>query len=64
MNPKLLQQLLVFAAIFLLCQVGLDWMQGNAVSAQSFGTMLIVTGVVTALYAGFLRLFAKKDEDD
>lgn len=54
MNAKFVQQMLVFAAIFLLCQVGLDWVQGRAVSAQSFLSMVLVTGVVTALYGAFI----------
>ena len=64
MDAKFVQQMAVFAAIFLLCQVGFDWIQGRAVSMRSFGGMLIVTGIVTAVYAGFVTLMNKRRNRD
>mgnify|MGYP001797379476 CR=1 FL=1 len=64
MDAKFVQQMAVFAAIFLLCQVALEWLQGSAIIAERFGVMLIVTGAATLIYSGLMRLIAHRRGDD
>lgn len=64
MNRRFVQQMFVFAAIFLLCQVAFDWVQGRAVSIDSFSSMVTVTIVVTALYGAFVLFINKRRGDE
>jgi hypothetical protein len=51
MSPAKIQQLVVFAAIFLICQVGFSWLQDQPVTPGSFGWMILTTLVATVFYA-------------
>ena len=62
MDIRFVQQMVVFAAIFLLFQVGFDWLQGRSISPGYLGVMTLTTLVVTAIYAGLLWWLKKRKE--
>ena len=62
MDRRILQQLFVFAAIFLVLQVGLDLAQGIAVTPAVFASRLITTVIATAVYAVLLMWLKKRKE--
>ena len=59
MDRSFVQQMIVFAAIFLILQVGLDLAQGVPLSPGVFLSRLITTAIATGLY-GALTLWLKK----
>jgi hypothetical protein len=62
MSKGMMQQLFVFAAIFLVLQVVLDLMQGVAITPAIFASRLIVTVIATAVY-GVLLIWLKKRKE-
>ncbi len=59
MDKNFIQQMAVFAAIFLILQFAFDLMQGIPISAPMFFSRLITTIIATAIY-GALTLWLKK----
>lgn len=59
MDRSFVQQLFVFAAIFLILQLGLDLMQDVPITPGVFLSRLITTILATAFY-GALTLWLKK----
>lgn len=62
LDRKYIQQIIVFAAIFLAFQVGFDLIQGITVTPGLFLARLITTLMATAIYAA-LTLWLKKRKE-
>lgn len=62
MDRSFIQQMFVFAAIFLLLQVVFDVMQSRSVTASGFFGQLITTVLATVCY-GALTLWLKKRKE-
>jgi len=59
MDKGFVQQRIVFAAIFLILQIGLDLLQGVPITVAVFASRLITTVLATAFY-GAITLWLKK----
>ncbi len=65
MDKGFVQQLCVFAAIFLAIQIGFDMMQGLPITPAVFLSRVITTAMATAIYGAFsLWLKKRKDRKD
>lgn len=62
MDMRFIQQVVVFAAAFLLFQVGFDWLQGRPITLASLGVMAATSVVATAIYAGLILWLKKRKE--
>ena len=62
MDKGFVQQLFVFAAIFLVLQLGLDLLQDVPITPAVFLSRVITTAIATAFY-GALSLWLKKRKD-
>lgn len=62
MDRGFVQQVCVFAAVFLSFQVGFDLLQDAPITSQVFWSRLILTLIATALY-GALTLWLKKRKE-
>lgn len=62
MDRGFVQQLFVFAAVFLILQIGIDLLQGTPITPQVFLGRLILTLIATVLY-GVLTLWLKKRKE-
>lgn len=60
MNRGFAQQLAVFAAIFLLLQIGLDWMQGVQITLGVFLTRLLGALIATAIYGAIVMWLSNR----
>ena len=54
MTRAIRQQILIFAAMFMMLQVGLDWAQGNTLSPERMVGLIGSTLVATVIYAAYL----------
>ena len=64
MSREVKQQIIVFAAIFLLIQLGFDLLQGVPISLPIFGRRVLTTLVATALYGVFLIWRSKRTKGE
>ena len=64
MDIKAAQQIAVFAAIFLIFQIGFDWMQGAAITPGLFLSRLVTTFVATVIYAVLVLWLKKRNEPE
>ena len=62
MDKGFVQQVFVFAAVFLSFQVGFDLLQDDPITQQVFLNRLILTLIATALY-GALTLWLNKRKE-
>ncbi|TNF57252.1 MAG: hypothetical protein EP307_14285 [Rhodobacteraceae bacterium] len=62
MDRSLVQQLAVFAAIFLILQIGFDLWQGVAITPEVFLMRLAGALVATGVYGFLIRVFRKRNE--
>jgi hypothetical protein len=62
MDKGFVQQLCVFAAVFLILQVGIDLLQGTPITPQVFLGRLIMTLIATGLYGALTLWFKKRKE--
>ncbi len=62
MDKGFVQQVFVFAAVFLSLQVGFDLLQDAPITSQVFLNRLIMTLIATSLY-GALTLWLKKRKE-
>ncbi len=62
MDKSFVQQVSVFAVVFLSLQVGFDLLQDAPITSQIFLSRLIMTLIATALY-GALTLWLKKRKE-
>ena len=51
---SLVNQLVVFAVVFTLFQVGFEWLRGSALAGPLLAGILATTAVVTAVYGAIL----------
>ena len=64
MSTKNVQQFIVFAAVFLIFQVGFSWLQDQPVTPASFGWMVLTTLAATVFYAVLTQWFQRNKGDD
>ena len=64
MSTADLRQIVVFAAIFTVCQIFFDWVRGVPLSAGSLGSILLITVLVTIAYALLTRFLKKRQNSE